>query len=83
VVDFELGMNRPCASFKTIVFGDELDGRGDVHLALSQLSLRLARWTAEQGVKAAIGHREAGRVIKIAHVQTKRSVGLYIDEVRR
>ena len=46
-------------------FGDRLDRSREIHVALRQQLLRLARRAAEQLVERRVGHRQAGAVIEI------------------
>ena len=63
------------------LLGDLLDRRGEVHLALRQRRLGLARRAAEQPVERAVRHRQARAVVEVRHVQPERAVGLQIDQI--
>ena len=58
-----------------------LDRRGEVHVALLEQHLRLARRAAEQRVEALVRHRKPGAVIEVVEIEPERAVGLEIDQV--
>ena len=68
----------PCSM---IVFGDLLDRRREVHLALGDRRLRRARRTAEQRVELARRHRQPLAVVEVRHVHPERAVVLEVDEL--
>ena len=51
------------------LLGDGLDRGGEIHVALRQQLLRVARRPAEQLVEARVGHRQAGAVVEIVDVR--------------
>jgi hypothetical protein len=54
----------------------------NVHVKLGQrLGLRIARRLAEQTRESAVGHRQAGAIIKIRLIETKRSVFLQVHDL--
>ena len=63
------------------LLGHRLDRRGEIHLALRERSLRLARRSAEQRVEARVGHREAGAVVEVVEVEPEGAVVLDVDQV--
>ena len=63
------------------IFGHRLYARRHIHVALSQLFVRLPRRAAEKRVKAGIGHGQALAIIKIPLVQPERTIVLDLDEV--
>ena len=62
-------------------FGDDLNARGQIHFALRQGRLGLARRAAEQLVELRIGHAQSGAVVEVVHVETERAVVLHVDEM--
>ncbi len=63
------------------LFGDLLNRRRDVHVALGQFRFRLARRRAEKCVELLRGHGQALAIIEIGHVHAKRAVVFQIDQV--
>jgi hypothetical protein len=58
-----------------------LDRPSQVHLFLSQLALGLAGWSAEQLVKLAVRHGEAGQIIEVALIEREGPILLQVDQL--
>ena len=63
------------------LLGDGLDRGGEVHVALGQQRLGLARRTAEEPVELLRGHRQSLAVIEVRHVHAERAVVLQVDQL--
>ena len=61
--------------------GHRLDRRGEIHLALGERGVRIARRAAEQRVELRRGHGEALAVVEVPHVHAERSVVAQVDQV--
>ena len=58
-----------------------LDRGGEVHFLLRQQFFRFARRSAKQRVEPRIGHRQAGAIVEIVHVEVERAVVSDVDQV--
>ncbi len=63
------------------VFGDDLDRRRKVELALGDLRFGRTRRSAEQVGEAAVRHREPGEVVEVLHLHAERAVGPQVEQV--
>ena len=63
------------------LLGHRLDRRRDVHLALGDRGLRLARRPAEERVELRRGHPEPLAVAEVRQVEAERSVVLQVDQM--
>ena len=63
------------------LLGDLLHRGREIHLALRERALGVARRAAEQLVELARGHGEAGRVVEVALVEPERAVVLQVDQM--
>ena len=73
-------MERVCEPQHDL-FSDDLDGRGDVHLALRKGPFRLSRRTTEELVESPVRHGKAGAVVEVLHVETKGTVRLKVEQL--
>ncbi len=63
------------------LFGDLLDGQGQIHVVLGQLAFGFAPWQAEQLFPGAVvAHGQAGGVIEIVHVQQEGAVLAQVNQ---
>ena len=62
------------------LLADFLNGSRQIHLALCQLALGLARRPANQLVELAVGHRQAREVVEVLLIEPERSVVAQIDQ---
>ena len=63
------------------LFGDVLNRARQVHLALRQLALGLARRPADQPLERAAGHRQPVRVREVLHVHPQAAIVADLEEV--
>src|SRR6185295_1382495 len=61
-------------------FSDYLDAASQIHFALRQLRLRLARWSAKDLVKRTVGHSEAVRVTEVFVIHSNAAVVTNIEQ---
>ena len=63
------------------VFGDDLNGGGQIHMEWLEIALRVAWWLAEQRMEALAGHTKTTMKFKKLKIEPKGSVILDIDQV--
>ena len=61
--------------------GHRLDRGREIHVALVEPFLRLARRPAEQRIELVAGHAQTGAIVEIGLIQPERAVGLEVDQV--
>ena len=75
------GLANTPGEFDYDLFRHGLDRGGEIHFTLRQHAFRRARRTAEQLGEPLVGHRQAGAVIEVRHIQVERAVLLDVDQV--
>ena len=63
------------------LFGDFLDGRGDIHLPLRERAFHRSRWAAKELVHLLRGHDLFVAIGEVGHVHPKRAVGPQVEEL--
>src|SRR5262249_27817104 len=63
------------------LLGDDLNRRGDIHLALRDRRFGASRRTSKQAIEPPRGHGESMAIIEILHGHPERPVGLEIDQL--
>ena len=67
--------------FEHDILGDDLYRPGEIHFTLADIGFRLPRRPTKQCVKLAVGHGQAGCIVKIAHIQPETAVVFYIQQL--
>ena len=67
--------------FQDNIFGDLLNGPGDVHEPGVHLGLRFPGRAVKQGMEAIIAHTIGSQEIKVIQIQTEGTICLDIDQM--
>src|SRR6185437_13709910 len=62
-------------------FGDELNARGEIHVALLDVLLGRTGRAAEESVELFVRHRQALAIVEIGHVHLETAIRAQVDEM--